>query len=549
MSAVGLKRLTDWIEKLAGVIAREDEPDFNHLAPFLSKPELAFYILDMLFDLTEEDAEHASSHYSACVYALDVCMTQLKYTKDSGGKLANKIVNNIMTNIADLMQQQMHSLNFWLPVLNIFYLAKIEMSEDLKDAYMTLASEEEDEGSYYYDQEDVRETIREQIQDASDLSIFEIAEIFFAQGHAMTADFFADLMVDLYNIEEGHDIALLLLLHPKDDVRAVVTATFDSLIKKITLSAASLMRLKIIRDWYPCHCHTQFDYWVRVQEMKGVVAQKQQAMPLLKIDASEVDGRGSQGIFIHIKTNKQYFLCGMLLKQGYGIKDVWITPAISSAELAEYNEKINEVNLTIRSVTLNYFQALISHFLEGMIKENKTPDLQLLQIQELLGISLKPKALEPGAIIEHLIKSILPPITSENLEASFKRSSAWIHKPFTESWYMEDANIDVLVNQHASIVKGVKVCAVEEAVVAVFQEVFEPKRQQWLFHFLWFALWANAKPSKRDKFGVDSALIAHSIYTGMPLKDIPLMQKICHETVINSIETMNERRTYLTPLG
>ena len=31
-----------------------------------------------------------------------------------------------------------------------------------------------------------------------------------------------------------------------------------------------------------------------------------------------------------------------------------------------------------------------------------------------------------------------------------------------------------------------------------------------------------------------------------PLKEIPVMKEICHQTVINSVETMQERKTHLS---
>src|SRR3546814_12999885 len=59
------------------------------------------------------------------------------------------------------------------------------------------------------DEVDHLNSIREMIAELSDLSVFDIAENFFAQSYAMPADFFTDLILDLYSIEEGQDIALL----------------------------------------------------------------------------------------------------------------------------------------------------------------------------------------------------------------------------------------------------------------------------------------------------------------------------------------------------
>ncbi len=43
----------------------------------------------------------------------------------------------------------------------------------------------------------------------------------------------------------------------------------------------------------------------------------------------------------------------------------------------------------------------------------------------------------------------------------------------------------------------------------------------------------------------DSFFIAYAIYTDVPLEKIPIMREIGYQTVLNSVETMTERRTHL----
>ena len=141
----------------------------------------------------------------------------------------------------------------------------------------------------------------------------------------------------------------------------------------------------------------------------------------------------------------------------------------------------------------------------------------------------------------------ITPFTSDTLLLSLKRSQKWPkNKRFTESWYVENAQIDKLVNRCCSFVDGVKVCRFDEAMDDVFKYEMETRREHWMFHFLWIALWLKSKKRKNEKSWEDSFLIAHVIETGRPLHEIPIMQAICRQSVINSIETMHERRTHLT---
>ena len=106
--------------------------------------------------------------------------------------------------------------------------------------------------------------------------------------------------------------------------------------------------------------------------------------------------------------------------------------------------------------------------------------------------------------------------------------------------------MDKIVNQHSVFVDGVKVCHLANAMDAVFVEEMEPNREKWQFHFLWVALWAKAAARKNEKTWQDSFLIAYTIREGVPLKEIPIMQEICHLSVLHSVETMQERKTYLS---
>ncbi len=166
-------------------------------------------------------------------------------------------------------------------------------------------------------------------------------------------------------------------------------------------------------------------------------------------------------------------------------------------------------------------------------------------MQEELGLQWYPCELDVDYLMEQLAVQISP-FTPESMQASFKRSKLWPkNKRFTESWYIENSHIDKLVNQCCSFTDGVKICRFEEAMNVVFAQEMELQRNRWVFHFLWIALWIKAKSRKNEKVWQDSFFIAYAIQTGIPLHTIPIMREICHQSVVNSIDTMQERRTHL----
>lgn len=538
------EELQSLLTEMATLIEQKADPDPQLYTLFFQQPELAFKLVDLINNL-EEHLEEGLSVYSACVFALDICVAQLQGAAEADNKVCAKTLSQLMEYLAEVINLEQHSLSFWLPVLNSFYEAHVDLTEHLKDAYFDLATQEEDllpEG----DQISHLDAIRDLIHELSDLSVFDIAENFFAQSYAMPADFFADLIVDLYNIEEGADIALFTLLHPKADVREIAVSTLSQIIESITLSSISLSRLQTIMHWYPESYHSLFNSWIKIQRKKGVVFATEAEGAKVGIKATEVDGTGSQGIFIHARKNRKNRLCGLLLKYNLGLKDAWITPVISSKEVTEYYSQAFDENVTLRDVDLSYFIMMVEHFLALTIDHSDMPHVHFLEIQELLGIRLRPHKLDLDYLFEQLSVQITP-FTQETIAESLQRSKSWLKsKPFTESWYLENPLIDKIVNHNSSFVDGIRVCRFEDAVNAVFEEELELHRDQWQFHFLWIALWIKAKERRNEKIWSDSFLIAHVIHEGMSLRDIPVMQEICRQTVINSVETMQERRTHLS---
>lgn len=531
------------LTEMAILIEQNADPDPQLYALFFQQPELSFQLVDIINKL-EENLDEGLAIFSACVFSLDICVAQLQGAAEANNKSSAKTLTQLMNHLAEVINSNHHTLSFWLPVLNSFYEAHIELTQELKDAYYDLANSDEN-----LIPEDTSlshlEAIRDLIHELSDLTIYEIAENFFAQSYAMPADFFADLIVDLYNIEEGADIALLTLLHPKAEVREVAIATLGQIIDEITLTSISLSRLQTIKYWYPKSYHPLMDSWIKKQRKKGVVFAPEPEVAKILIKATEVDGTCSQGVFLHVRKQRKNRLCGLLLKYNQGIKDAWITGAIPSTEIKNYYRQAFDENVTLREVDLSYFIMLMEHFLAISIEQGEIPHVHFLEIQELLGIRVRPNKLDLQDLFEQLSVQITP-FTPDAILKSLQRSKSWLKsKSFTESWYLENSLIDKIVNHNSSFIDGIRVCCMEEAMNAVFAEEMEMNRDKWQFHFLWISLWLKAKEKKNEKIWIDSFLIAHSIREGTPLKDIPVMREICRQTVINSIETMQERKTHL----
>lgn len=538
-------KLRQWTVENATLIAAEREPSSVDAPHFIEHAELVGELVQMFLAIDEATLENHQPLYSACLFSLDVCVSQLYFAYEHGNKRATQLLNNLMDQLVFAIEKGHHSIHFWLPVVTIFYDARVPLSHALQQAYLLLA--EKESHSSEHETFDHAGSMRELMSELSDLSAFELASHFFAQSHAMPPEFFGDLILDLCSIPEGVVVAILSLLHPRAEVRHIVVLALDSVMSALTLDAMSLWRLQTIQTWLPDNYQEKISHWVREQRKKGVLFPKIAPLArLVKIQASEVDGGGAQGLFLQFKQNRASRLGGVLLKDGFGIKDAWTTPAVTVKEVSGYCHEVLADGVTLRTVDLAYLNQMINHFLAVLLQRQDVPGVHFLELQELLGAHFYPESLDVADVMTQLSVQI-EPFTEAAIESAFQRTKNWlITKSFAASWFLENERIDRIVNRHCHFADGIKVCHFADAMAAVFEDEMEPTRDQWVFHFLWITLWLKASARKNEKVWQDSFLIAHAIASGKRLQTIPIMQSICHRTVVNSIETMRDRRTHLS---
>ena len=421
-------KLRQFINDVAVMLEQGKIPEPEHYKNSLIEPGFAIHLLDEINALPESAMDETPALYSACIFILDVVLAQLQVEIEQGSAVARKPLSQLMSYLAQKIVSGTHTLGFWLPVLNAFYEAHIEVSAELKEAYFNLVHEES--SPEFADDATNINAIQNLIDELADLSVFDIAEYFFAQSYALPPDLYADLVIDLFNIEKGQDIAILSLLHPEPDVREAVLDTFDEMMTEVSLSSQSLSRLQSIKAWYPSQYQSRFESWIKTQRKKGVVFQKAVSLTDVPphIKASEIDGSGAQGLFIEFKAHRSIRLGSLLFKQQIGIKDIWMTPPVSAAEAKRYYSEAFKESVMLKSVDLSYLCAMINHFLTLTIAKGNVPDLHLLEIQELLGVRFMPQRLDTDVVIEALAVKIAP-FTPERLHTALKRSKSWCKCP------------------------------------------------------------------------------------------------------------------------
>src|SRR5437870_1690143 len=102
-----LSELHHLLTEMATLIEQNAEPDPQLYTLFFQQPQVAFQLVDMMSNLEEKMGEELSV-YSACVFALDICVAQLQGAAESNNKVTAKTLVHLMNHLAETINSRKH---------------------------------------------------------------------------------------------------------------------------------------------------------------------------------------------------------------------------------------------------------------------------------------------------------------------------------------------------------------------------------------------------------------------------------------------------------
>lgn len=115
MTDTHIEHLKQWIADMSLLFELNEDPSPEHYGYFLQEPELALLLVDLIQAIDDSKVDDERAHYSACVFALDVCVAQLQAACENGNKLAIKTLDQLMHALAVAISQHKHALSFGCP--------------------------------------------------------------------------------------------------------------------------------------------------------------------------------------------------------------------------------------------------------------------------------------------------------------------------------------------------------------------------------------------------------------------------------------------------
>jgi len=489
--------------------------------------DIAFPLLDKLLNVSEDKNLDHFDQAALVLLSEIICFTN--FHLEQKRRWATAFINEFQSSIAKQALAGCLNITILQYLFDILRHNETPINDTLRQANAALLDNYTDSSGITV--QDINNLL-EDIANHTHNSPYEMYEQLMSQTHQIVPVEVQLLMINEMaqaNLPLIRETAILMLLHPDKNVRYYVAYILAKQPKLIT--ATSLRRLIILRNWLPTGEQPAVDRLIKLARRHHIDCEAWPKARILKIMATSFDGVGAQSILAVTEKNGQYHLGGLLIKENSGVRE----------PLLFNTHKKNEIDQIIRNLVAElpcipvqegYLDAVVSHFVAIGLQNNQVPSPLLLGFAEMLGAShWRAEKFNATLTLNQLILDLNGnSLETDIITKVLRKSKEWINnKDFAESWFEHDDEVDDIVHNM------MHECSKEkqnfsEVVDAICTEILEPRRQKWQHRLLWMALWAKANTRKNGPNWQDFFILAHALFEGKPVKEIPLMKAISIET-------------------
>jgi hypothetical protein len=469
---------------------------------------------------------------SACRWLLANQLELIRYRLERGHDWARAMLDAYQEKLIALVQAKTLPEPDWFELVNLLKVAKVPIQPEMAEALaMAAAQATPDEAPGAVPQElscQLRGLLDELGTSAE--SPFMVVEGLAESGTLMPAELRAYLTLELGLSPHAvlREAVPLLLLDAEPTVRQAAAAVLEQVVSPETVSPVMLRRTLLVRNWVPEAEREAVDRLVRKARVKGVACAQWAAAPALAIQGSMVDGSGAQSLILTTPAGRTGLFVGLLLKQGFGIRDAWCN---ASEPRPEINRSIKETQRTMtwHATGRDHLDVVVQHHIARGLAAGHLPQVTIVEIAEAIGaVDWKDRGLDVAAEIELLFAGLGAALCSPAaIVASLRRGGVWMAKnPMMQSWFEDDAAIRALV-------EGRPRPKPELAVRRVLEEVLPARREAWAERLLLLVLWLRGGTGEALSAGrwQDCVVLAHALLAGRPLADLPAMVAIAERSI------------------
>jgi hypothetical protein len=516
---------------VAGELRRHGAPSLDAIsnAWLESEPQTLWPLLDVTVAACNA-RKRDEAVITGCRWLLANQLELIRYRLERGHDWARAMLDTFQEKLIALVQAKTLQESDWFELVKLLRVAKVPIQPEMAEA-LTMAAVDVTSGEVP-SPEDIPRQLRGLLDDLgrSAESPFQVVEGLAETGALMPPELRAYMTHELGLSPHAvlREAVPLLLLDPEPAVRQAAAAVLEQVAAPETVSPVMLRRTLLIRNWVPEDEREAIDRLVRKVRLKGVACAQWTAAPALAIHCSMVDGSGAQSLVMTTPTGRTGVFIGLLLKQGFGIRDAWCN---SSLPRSEINRSIRETQRmpTWHTTGRDHLDVVVQHHIARGVQARHLPQATIVEIAEAIGAAdWKDRGLDVAADIERLFAGLGAELSRPSaIAASLQRSGVWItNDPMVQTWFEDDAAIRALV-------EGRPRPKPEMAVRQVLEDVLPARREVWVEKLLLFVLWLRARTggATTPNRWQDCVVLAHALLAGRKLVELPGMVAIAERSI------------------
>ena len=419
----------------------------------------------------------------------------------------------------------------WFALVNLLNVAKVPIQPEMAEALARTALDATPSGETLPPHEIPAEVSR--LVDELGRSVkdpFRVVEGLAEIGMLMPLELRAYLTQELGLSPHAvlREAVPLLLLDPAPAVRQAAAAVLEQIAAPQTFSPVMLRRTLLLRNWIPEGERAAIDRVVRKARVKGVECAQWPPAPALAVESTVVDGSGAQNLILTTTGGHDGLFAGILLKQGFGVRDAWCDLSVPRREIARALKE-SRGEMSRRATGRDHLDTVVQHHIAQGLMSGHLPLLPMIEIAEAIGAAdWKDRGIDMTAEIEHLLGGTPAAVTDPaQTTASLRRSGAWIERdPAVKSWFEDGADVRQLVDSRPRLKPDV-------ALRRMLDDVLPARREAWAERLVLLALWLRdgTQGAERTEVWRDCVVLAHELRTGRPLAELPAMVAIAERSL------------------
>ena len=526
------KRVKALARAVATAIRKHDSPSLGAVdqAWLEGQPQTLLPLLDTA--VAASTAERRDEELvTACRWLLANQLELIRYKHERDYDWASAALDAYQENLIVLARARTLQNEDWFALVNLLNVAKVPIRPEMAEALTRAALDATPPGEALSPSEipaEVSRLIDELGRSAKDP--FRVVEGLADLGTLMPVELRAYLTHELGLSSHAvlREAVPLLLLDPEPVVRQSAAAVLEQIASPPMFSPVMLRRTLLLRNWIPEADRAAIDRLVRKARMKGVECAQWMPAPALSIQCTIVDGSGAQSLVLTTPVGRSGLFGGLLLKQGFGVRDAWCDLSVSRREITRALKEAR-CEMAWRMTGRDHLDKVVQHHIARGLALGHLPQLPIVEIAEAIGAAdWKDRCIDMEAETEGLLAGLNAAATNPaQITSSLRRGGEWIDRePMMQSWFEDDAAVRALVDRRPRLKPDV-------ALRKVLEDILPVRREAWAERLVLLGLWLRdstegALPATSWQ---DCAVLAHELRTTRPLVELPAMVAIAERSL------------------